>query len=340
MDLYSTDTLVGVVQNLVRPSKWLLDRYFPKTTQDESEEIHFDVISGKRRIAPFVSPLVSGQIVESLGREVRSFKPAYIKDKRRVEPSQALKRAVGEKIGGSMSAQERKDAYIAAQLLDQIDMIDRRLELMASEALRTGKVTVEGEKYAKVVVDFKRTAAHSVSALAGTARWGQSAEDPLANLRTWSSLALKNSGAFPIDVVMGVDAYVEFTQNAEVKERLDSRNITNATMAPGAQAVEGGVYRGTIDGFNIYTYGGWYVDPLDNTEKEIFPADQVLLASPLVEGVRAYGAILDGKAGLQAMPYFPKMWEDNDPAVEWLMTQSAPLVVPTRPDATVCVDVL
>jgi len=336
---YSTDTLVGVIADLKRAPKWLLDRFFTKVSQDESEEIHFDVILGKRRIAPFCSPLVAGKVVQSKGREVRSFRPAYVKDKRRFNPSEAFKRSVGEKIGGSLSATQRRDAYLAAELADQIDMLDRRMEVMASEAIRTGMCTVEGEDYPTQVVDFRRAAALTPAALAGTARWGQADDNPLKNLKDWKLLVLKESGVAPVDVIMGVDAYEEFSSDTKVEKRLDTRNITNASLAGGTIAGEGGTFMGTIDGFNIFAYGGWYVDPLDGVEKEIFPAGQIAMTSPLVEGVRAHGAIVDADC-LQALPYFPKMWKENDPGVEWLMLQSSPLTVPSRPDATLGVQVL
>jgi hypothetical protein len=31
---------------------------------------------------------------------------------------------------------------------------------------------------------------------------------------------------------------------------------------------------------------------------------------------------------------FPKMWRENDPSAEFVMTQSAPLMVPLRPNST------
>jgi hypothetical protein len=336
---YSTDALIGVVENLKVAQQWALDRYFRTMSQSDTETINFDLILGKRRVAPFCSPLVAGKVVQALGRQVNTFAPAYIKDKRRINPGEGLKRAVGERIGGSLTAQERLDAYVASQLTDQIDMVNRRMELMAVESLRTGKVTVVGDDYPSVSVDFQRAAALSIAALAGGAKWDQATAKPLKNLSTWSKLVLQNSGAFPSDVIMGLDAWDNFSDSADVKNRLDNRNTLGAQMATGAQPQEGGVYRGTIDGFNIFTYAGWYVDPADDTEKEIFPANEVVLASPLVAGVRAYGAIMEVKE-LKAMPYYPKTWEENDPAVEWLMLQSAPLTVPSRANATAKVAVL
>src|SRR5690606_20901096 len=49
---------------------------------------------------------------------------------------------------------------------------------------------------------------------------------------------------------------------------------------------------------------------------------------------RAFGAIMDKKAGWRATPVFPKMLEQEDPSAVYRMTQSAPLMIPTRPNAT------
>jgi hypothetical protein len=340
MDLFSTNTLIGVVEGLKKPASALLDRYFPTEAQDEAEEIHFDVISTKRRIAPFVSPLVEGKIVEGQGHTVKTFAPAYIKDKRVFDANRPFKRAIGEKIGGSMSPQERLLAHLARELEDQTDMITRRLEVMASEAIRTGKVTVKGDGYPEVVVDFGRAAALTPAALAGGAMWDQATSTPLDDLQTWHDLALKESGAAVPDVIQGMTAWKNFRKHESVKDRLDVRRALGSALDLGAQLIEGLTYRGVIDGFNIFTYAGWYVDPATGTETPIWPADVVALTSSLLEGVRAFGAIKDEEAGLRAMPYFPKSWTQQDPAVRFLMMQSAPLTVPTRVNASVAVDVV
>ena len=80
-DLFSTDVLNRVVASLLGESQFLLDRYFGMSQTETSEEIHFDVMNGKRRISPFVSPLVEGQIVDSLGFVTNTLKPAYIRTK-------------------------------------------------------------------------------------------------------------------------------------------------------------------------------------------------------------------------------------------------------------------
>jgi len=335
-DVFSTNVLMGVVQNLKTPNPWLLSRYFLMEFTDPSEEIHFDVIPGKRRVAPFVSPFVEGKIVESLGQTVKTFKPAYIKDKRPFHAGRFLKRAVGEQIGGSLSPEQRMQLTLATEMQDQVDMVGRRMELMASEALRLGTVTVSGDSYPTTTVSFGRTAGNTITNLSGGTLWSAAGTSfPLDNLQDWGTVGLQASGAFPVDVILGVDAWKAFRAHATVKDRLLGVKNTGLELNQGAISVEGGQYMGTIDNFNVFVYGGWYVDPATGTETAIFPAKAALMTSSLVEGVRAFGAIQDEKAGLQAVPYFAKSWTVEDPAVRYLMMQSAPLVVPTRVDASV-----
>jgi hypothetical protein len=338
-DIYGTSVLVGVVRNLQGVSQFLLDRYFPTEQTETSEEIHFDVEDARRRIAPFVSPLVEGQIVASLGYVTKTFTPAYIKDKRVVDMNRPFKRSVGEAFGGDMSPAARLRAHIAGELADQRTMIDRRLEVMAAQTLVDGKILIEGEKYPPVMVDFQRLPSHAVIA---SPLWSNSAALPLDDLAAWSAIALQDTGVMTLDVIMPPNVWKVFRNNAQVKERIDLYRPMNQppTLRAGNLQEEGGIYMGNVDGFNIFVYAGWYVDPKDNVEKQIWPANKILLSSPQMQGVRAFGAIKDERAGLQAMPYFPKSWIQEDPSVRFLMLQSAPLLVPYRVNATISAQVL
>jgi hypothetical protein len=332
-DLFSTDTLNRVVASLLGDPQFLLDRFFPITQSETTEEIHFDTLDGKRRITPFVSPLVEGQIVASLNFKTSTFKPAYVKDKRVFDMNRPLKRYPGEPIGGNLSPADRMRAMVARDMQDQLTMLNRRLEVMAGEVLTTGKSTISGDKYPTVVIDFGRAAGNTITA---STLWSVTTSNPLDDLQDWSQLVLQLTGTVPVDVVMTVDVWKVFRNNQNIKDRL---NLYRAIGAPPsaqleAQVTEGGQFFGTIDGFNLYVYAGWYVDPADGVEKPILPAGTVILSSPQLEGTRAYGAIRDEQAGIQALPYFVKSWTEEDPSVRFLMMQSAPLVVPYRPNAS------
>lgn len=335
-DIFSTDALVAVIEDLRVPNLGLAGRYFPTMIEEESEEIHFDVENRPRRMAPFVSPLVAGKLVKSRGFSTNTFKPAYIKDKRVFHPGRAIKRVMGERIGGGdLSPAERMEILVAQDLQDQIDGLERRLEWMAAQILYNGKVTVKGDQYPEVVVDFGRSADLSVN-LTTTARWGESGVKPLDDLQTWSDKMVQRTGVGISDYTMTIDAWKVFRSDPDVKDRLD-RFRGNSTMQQDAHNREGQIFQGLVDGFNIYTYSGWGIEPgtEEAAEQALLPPFTVLgtAAPALVEGVRQFGAILDHDA-LQAMAYFPKSWVEKDPSLRLLLLQSAPLLVPYRVNST------
>lgn len=334
MDLFSTNTLRGIVEDLRVPQIGLAAAYFGATAQDDTEEIHFDVDNKPRRIAPFVSPLVAGKVVASRGFQTKTFKPAYIKDKRVFTPNRAVKRAMGERIGGGgLSPEQRMQILLVQDMTDQLEMLERRMEWMAAQVMYGGSVTVTGDQYPAAVVDFGRDAGNSVT-LAGASRWGQAGIKPLDDLQTWSDNMVKLTGVAMTEVTMTVDAWKIFRADADVKTRLD-RFRGNSSMQQDAHQKEGRVFQGMVDQFAIYTYSGWYVDPATGTETPYLPAFTVIGAAgpQYVEGVRQFGAILDHDV-LSAVDYFVKSWVEPDPSVRYLLMQSAPLLVPYRVNAT------
>jgi hypothetical protein len=243
MDIYASATLARVVDDLrdsPEVGTFLISSFFNEASISTEEAVYFDVLTGKPRLAPFVSPLVEGQIVQALGYTTNSVKPAYIKDKRVLEDGKAIRRRPGMTIGAAMDPMTIRAMTIADQTEDQIAMVNRRMEWMAASALLTGSITVSGEKYPTTVVNFGRDAALSVT-LTTTARWNDSAPTPLENLETWAGLIRDKSGATPTDVIMAEDVWTSFRKNADVKElwrrrktRPARRSISRRTRAGSA----------------------------------------------------------------------------------------------------------
>jgi len=332
MDLFSTNYLTGLVNSLQIPPQFLLAMFFGGIQTEASEEIHFDVENDVMGLAPFVSPVVAGQIMTNQGYTTKTFKPAYVKPKNVWNPNQALKRSPGEQIGGILTPEQRMQLLVATTLQAHRKMVARRLEWMAAAILATGKVTISGEQYQTVEVNFGRDAALTT---APSTAWGQAGANPLNDLQTWSDLCLQKSGSAVRDWVMEVDAWKLFRADADVKARLDLQRALSQTptMDQGAIRAIGGTFRGTIDGFNVWTYAGYYKAAADGAVTPMLASGTVLGVGDM-GGVQAYGAIQDERAGLQALPYFSKSWLEEDPARRLIMTQSAPLLVPYRPNAS------
>lgn len=341
MDIFSTQVLSKVVERLRTPPSFLLDTFFPNVQTSDKEEILFDVTDSKPRISPFVSPLLPGKVVDSGGYRTKSFKPAYVKDKRRFDANIPYKRVAGETIGGSLSPSQRYERALATTLTDQLDNLTRREEVMAAEILRTGKVVVSGDGYPAQTVDFGRDG-ELTKALSGSATWESSGVNPLDNLEDWAIAIQDKSGVVAKTVVMDPKAWKVFRSNATVQKYLDIRRGTSNSLNidPSVRSEDVKArYVGAIGDFDIYVYNDTYINDNGETAK-LLPDKTVLLGSKDgLEGTRCYGAIHDEKANWTATRYFTKSWVEEDPSVRWLLLQSAPLVVPYRPNASMCVTI-
>jgi len=216
-----------------------------------------------------------------------------------------------------------------------------REEVQALEALRLGQVTVSGEGYGTKVLSFGRDATLTV-ALAGIALWSDAAAKPLADIESWSLRVFNLSGVSPADVFIGADAWVALQArltDAEKEILFNSRRGSDSAAELGPQLADYVKFRGRYGEFNLYTVSMKYQDE-NGTEQQLLPADEVVLGHTALEGARAYGAIRDPRAGYQSVRAFPKNWISEDPAAEFLMTQSAPLMVPLRPNASLGATVL
>jgi len=235
---------------------------------------------------------------------------------------------------------------MADSMADQMDMLSRRQEVMASEVLRTGACTITGEGYGTVVVDFGRDPGLTVTLSGGTA-WGATGVNPIEDIEDWSNIILQSEGVVSTDVVMDVAAWRLFKAglkqadpNQNLGEILDiRRGNVGAAMDTVLAAQIGAQYMGTDGRHRYWVYSDWYVDPADNTEKPVLPANTVLLGSAGIDGVRHFGAIRDEDAGYQAREVFTKSWVEPDPSVRYVMMQSAPLLVPYRKNASLCATV-
>ena len=239
-----------------------------------------------------------------------------------------------------MSNIDRARANVAIALEDQLAMLTRRLEVMAAEVLRTGKATITGDGYESVLVDFGRAAGHTITLGVGS-KWGDTNVKPLDNLEDWALTVARASGATVTDVVFTVAAWRKFRENTEAQKAIDLQIGQTANFQIPVASIEGLEFKGIIGGKRLWVYTGWYVDPQTDTETEIIPDGWVILvAANGLLGTRHYGAIRDEQAGFQAREFFSKSWFVEDPPVRYLMTQSAPLIVPYRPNASMAVQVI
>ena len=334
MNGYDTHTLAGVIGQLEPFNPFLLNLLTTGVVTFESEYIDFDVVDEDMQLAPFVSPMVAGKVMKEQGATLKKFKPAYVKPKDQVSPSRVLKRRPGEQLGGTLTGQARRDAIVTDILDTHRQKIRRREEWMVAQELLSGSVTVSGEDYPTALVDFQRDGDKTV-VLAGGAKWDQGTALPIEDLEDWFA----RLEAPATHVIMGAGAFRKMIGFQEVKDLIDTRRGSDTLLEMGpANALA--FFRGRFGGAGpeIWTYTGWYKDAAG--AKQLFiPDNAVVVVSTATNLVRTYGAIMDGRAGYQAMEMFPKNWVQEDPSHEFVMTQSAPLPIPARVNATLAATV-
>jgi hypothetical protein len=340
MEIYSTAALVAVVQNMLTPGSFLLDMFFPNAVYSDTATVAIDVFVGKRRLAPFVNPLRESRFVESLGFSTTEFVPPTIKDKRRLDPMRAVRRAIGERIGGGLTPQERSQANLGLELEDQLGMVTRRMEWMAANALASSAVTIVGDGYQAATIAYGRNSGQTI-ALSGGARWGQAGVYPTNDLDTWALLVQRNSGRTVTDVVFTPGSWAPFRADPRVSQIIGSLVNGNPNFqAAGVRSVTGGMALGTWGPYRLWMYNDWYVDPTDNVEKPMLTDGTIILGSQDLQGTRAFGVILDEDIGFPVQGFAPKSWVEKDPGVRWLLMQSAPLVIPTNVNAALAATVI
>lgn len=342
MALYDQMTLAQVmrVQKTSAPAFW--QSFFPTVIAFDTPKIAFDkVFSDDRRLAPFVIPTKSGRPQALSGYDTWSFQPAYVKLKDVVHAQMHIERLPGETLGaGSLSIGQRRDAAIAELLRMQKVRFANRNEWLSARAIIDAKVTISGEDYPTTLVDFRRHASLT-GVLAGAAKWDQATGDPMADLKTMRQNVMEQSGVRITKHVFGADAWDLFTQRVDLKELQNT--LYGGTDVKVTRIWDGFgdtmEYMGRIAGLNgagaieIWVNTARFIDPEDGVLKYYLDQNTVVGVSDSLGGVRCFGAIMDAAAGYQALEVFNKNWIENDPSVEYLLGQSAPLMVPRNPDA-------
>lgn len=350
LNLYDTYFMLNVLEERKTPRTFMRNRYFgaPGTGRVfNTEEVVIDVIKDKRRMAPFVNPKHEGKLIGKRGYRTRTYKPTYIKPKIETSAQDILKRWPGNVLFQQNAGPAEMAARTLGRELAQLDdMILRREEWMAVQALLTGQLRFKGEGVDETLSFYMNTS--QLPVLAGTARWSDHTNaEPLDDLKRWKRQVAKASGISPIDAIMGLDAIDNLLKCEQVigttgggQSMFDLRRIDMGEIKP-ELLPDGVTYYGRLreTGLNIWTYEEWYVDDDSDVENPMIPANKVFLGNPAARTEFLYGAIKDIDA-LAAVPRFPKQWSEPDPSVRFLMLQSAPLPVPTQIDAFLTATVL
>ena len=342
VSLFKPRTMMAALDQRQGPTTFILRTFFKGEQVFGTKSVDIEIIKGKRRLAPFVAPVVAGKLMEKQGRTLKTFEPPYVKPLKVLTPEDLNETNAGETIyqGGKNHAQ-RLGQKTGELLAEADDEITDREEWMAAQAIDTGAVIVKGDGV-DTSIDFQMLGTHKVT-LTGTDLWTDTVNsNPRADVRAWAQLNAKDSGVISTIALGGTDAMAAFIDHPKVVDRLDIRNIEQGKIDP-KLLPEGVTFVGTFRdiGVNIdlYTYDQSYTDDDGNTQPFV-PVDKFWLGSPAAKNKRLYGMIQDLDAGNFAVKRFPKSWTEKNPSVRYILVQSAPLPALLQPDAFVSAKVV
>lgn len=338
---FDTTDLIGVMRE-EEPVEFYWAGMFTNQINSDEEFIDFEKIPhAGRKLAPFVTPLSQGKPIYSRKAVLSRVKPAYIKPKDAVSPDRVMKRKPGELLAPTpMSAEQRRQAIIADIAVQHSEAIDRSLEWLAARAVIDGKVVIGDDLAPEREVDFNRAAAHTIALGAG-ARWNEGTATIVENIEAWRTLCRRAEFGGRVNrLTVGPDAWDAMRKSDEIKRLLDvNTRGTDANVRIGIAANSEIEFVGNIaPDLAVYVYSDYY--EVDGVVTPFLDPKDVVLTGPGMMGYRCFGAIQDPHAQYQPFEKFPRNFKQDDPAGEFVMTQSAPLMVPVNPNTTLKATVL
>ncbi len=336
ISLFETRTMLPMVDIDKRSSAFLRDRYFSNVENFPTAKIDIDIRTGKRRVASFVGTEVGGETVARDGYATNSYSAPEVSPDMITTAEDLLLRSPGENVYNAKSPQERAAEQIGRDLADLDDMITRREELMCSEALFTGEISVAGTGIpsgTKIKYWTQLSAGDQpITSLALNNRWGDTGIDPLVSLRAVRRKMIQRCGIAPTEIIMGTDALEAFLGCLKTLEmELDFTRVNMGKIDP--QHLGNGVtYWGYMKdtALDIYSYDEWYLDG-SGVEQPIVPAKKCLLGNTAVRTTMAYGAVSVARQDaleIYAAPRVPNSWvQPKNPAGRIVQLKSRPLPI-------------
>ena len=342
-DTFTPRALYGAVQKKkAKVSSLFLALFFPNMYTFETEEVDIDKVDEAVNSAVFIAPEVNGKVIKTRGHTTSKITPASLKPKHDVDPKKTLKRRPGEAFTGEMSLQQRRNAIIMQNLMDEEVAIQQTEEWMAVRSIVDGNYTCVGEDLPEPInVDFNRSADNQIN-LAGAASWinkDKTNYDPLRDIEQYATASEHGVDMLICDQ-KGWSLLLEFDK---VREKLETRRGSNSQLETALKDLGKDVsYKGYLGDVMVIVYTGYRL--VAGVKEKYLDDYTFVLASSGIECARMYGAILDDdaiEAGMQETDRFQKVYKQTgDVAKTFTVTKSAPLMANTDADGFVVIKLI
>lgn len=316
---------------------FLRDTFFGGREYPPTNMVEFDFRRGRRKMAPFVAPLVGGKVMERQGYETRFFRAPRIAPVRALRIPDLEPRLPGETIYSGRTAADRAAELLAEDSIFLDEAITRREEWMCRQVLINGSITVTAENgYTNLIsfLEFGLPPANANNHYVVTNKWDgtPASADPLADLEAARLATIKDSGISPNVALFGNTAKQAFISNPNVKTYLDNRRYELGSIAPVIQS-DAVVRFGMVPGMELYAYSEYFEDDA-GTLFPMLPDPLVILLSTNVQNKIVYGAFtqLEDVKSKRFQTYqtarIPLVYGDEEDGALFYRLTSCPLPMP------------
>ena len=336
-----TFTLINAVKKMYPVMQFFKDRYFPDGRNYYSEKALIETKKEGKKVAPFVVPVVNGIAIESEGYRGYEVDAPYIAPKMPITPRDLEKKAFGESPDTNRSPADRENEVESEHLDTLRKSIMRRKELMCTELITTGKISMTHYATAKDAANDTNGQYKELryfDTLFENKYWlnkeftSMTAEERIQFFYKVANI-LSERGVTATDIVMTGDVSMLLMTDKDFLEFYNLRRADFGDIKP-IQTPDGVTNNGAINVngviFTMFTYNAQYTD-LDGTTKPFLPKGTIAFLHPNIgETVYAQVTLVNKGSGMHsyAESIVPRLYEDESNNLIEVQTFSRPVPYP------------
>ncbi len=317
-----------------------------------SENVELDILREDEDIAVVVEDISVGGRENVASRYTnKEFTPPIFNETGTINAYNQIKRRAGVDPfqDPNYGANAIREAFRIARLLES--KIRRSVELMASQVLQTGALTlIDSDSVTRYSLDFLPKATHNVD----VTQWAAdgSTGEPLADVEALARVIRKDGKKNPTKLVFGAVAWQRWFANADVKEafRNDGLKDSMGLLTPQVRG-EGATFMGMVRtgsyNFEMWLYEADFKHPDTGVLTPYITDDTMIMLSDAGRLDLTYGAIpRPFGADARAMPFLPgrmsntangldltlNAWIEPNGRTMKLEVGTRPLTIPTAID--------
>lgn len=338
--VHETYKLINTIKKMYPVLEFFHNRYFPDGKVFYANKALIETKKQGRKVAPFVVPVVGGIVMEHEGYRAYDVEAPYIAPKMPITAQELENKAFGESPESGRTPAQRENEIESEHMDDLRNSICRRIELMCSEVITTGKVLM---KHFATAEDAARDVNYTLKYLQfyehefkNRYQFTKSFTDMTASEKILEfykmAAVLRARGIRATDIVMTADVSMLLMSDIDFLEFYNKAKVEFGDIKQ-EELPEGVVCNGKINingiVMTMFTYDEAYED-LDGEVKEIFPRGTIAFLHPGIgETVYAQVTLVEGKEFKSyAEKIIPRLVADEKNNMTEIQTFSRPVMYP------------